>query len=203
MTTNRSSEELEMRIAVEAWGRQRFPGARVVHELVTGNCRIDMAFIQRDHIAGVEIKSSRDVLDRLETQLRAYHEYLPEVWLCSAPKWEAHKVGYPTGRVIYETGALRSTIAGGNGYAFPQPATVNHIKTVPMLHLLWRSELLNMCARYRVSASAKDTMRRLVIELARKLTGDEIVTGVCRELRARAAFPERPASDAPIFEVAA
>ena len=63
---NRSSEELEIRAAVETWGRAKWPGSRVVHELVTGSCRIDMAFIQSDHIAGVEIKSSRDRLARLD-----------------------------------------------------------------------------------------------------------------------------------------
>ena len=47
MTINRSAEEFEMRRTIEAWGREKWPRSRVVHELVIANkCRIDMAFIE-------------------------------------------------------------------------------------------------------------------------------------------------------------
>lgn len=56
-----------MRRAIEAWGRERWPDARLVHELVVAQeRRIDMAFIQPGNIVGIEIKSSRDTLDRLD-----------------------------------------------------------------------------------------------------------------------------------------
>jgi hypothetical protein len=202
MTTNRSSEELEMRAMIETWGRQRYPGARVVHELVTGGCRIDMAFIQRDHVAGVEIKSSKDVLDRLDKQIETYHRMLPEVWVCAAPRWDDHEIPYRTGRLWIADGKAQSW-RQEKGWPRQQPAIVDRTMTVPMLHLLWQAELFSLCAHSRVSASRRDRMSLLTAALARKLTGDEIVAGVCRELRARAAFPERPASDGPIREVAA
>lgn len=52
---------------------------------------------------------------------------------------------------------------------------------------------------------ARGRLRFRQADVARALTGDEIVREVCRELRARDAFPRRPdhpASDAPIHEAA-
>ena len=89
---NTSIEEQEIRVAVEAWGRKRFGDVRVIHELALGERRIDMVFVCRDDIVGVEIKGPKDSLSdgRLPEQLREFNFYLPEVWLAVAPRWLKH-----------------------------------------------------------------------------------------------------------------
>lgn len=196
MTTNRSAEELEMRRAVEAWGRARWPGARLVHELVVGRCRIDMAFIGADHLAGVEIKSGRDVIDRLDPQLAAYRAALPEVWVCAAQRWDGHSVPYGVGRLWIGAGGAVSSRHPQHG--FPISATPERSITVPMLGLLWQSELFSLAIRHGLPVARRTPIHPLIEAIARRLTGDEIVAGVCSQLRARDAFPKNPPSDPPV-----
>lgn len=190
-----------MRDLATKWGRARWPGCRVVHELVVNECRIDMAFIQKDHIAGLELKSSRDVLDRLENQVKTFSAVLPELWVGIAPKWcdevSAH-TRYQTGLVCFdvENGETRSACPYRNH------AEVDRTITVPLIDLLWRDETASIAHRMCVPIKKREAMCRIVPLLVRKLTGDEIVREVCRELRGRNAFPERPKSDAPILEAA-
>lgn len=196
MTTNRSSEELEMRRAVEAWGRERWPSARVVHELVVGVRRIDMAFIGPSHLAGVEIKSGRDRLDRLDPQLEAFRSALPEVWVFAAERWNDHSLPYGIGRLwIGANGAVSSRHPT---HGFPQVADADRSVTVAMLGLLWQSELFSLAVRSGLPVTRRTPIKPLIDIIARALTGDEIVAGVCAQLRARDAFPKRPASDPPI-----
>lgn len=68
--------------------RRVWPGARVVHELMMeqGGNRLDLAAITGDHLAIVEIKSERDVFDRLRAQLRSALPVARTVWLVIAAK---------------------------------------------------------------------------------------------------------------------
>lgn len=71
----RSAEEEAIRIDVVARLRELLPGARIVHELNVagqGTNRIDVAAITPDIIVGVEIKSKKDTLERLEKQWAAF-----------------------------------------------------------------------------------------------------------------------------------
>jgi hypothetical protein len=181
LTTNRSAEELAMRDAVEAWGRARWPQARVLHELVVGNCRIDMAFITPDHIAGVEIKSSMDTLDRLPKQLREFSAHLPELWLAHADRWEAGLAnatpGVTFGRLQIRDGAV------GDWSSWYRPRLT---VTAPTLALLWRNELHAVAVRHGLlSAKARTPAYSIEPLLARRLTGDQIIAEVCHELRSR------------------
>ncbi len=201
---NRSSEELQLRAAAAAWGRKRLPGCRVIHELVCGERRADLVFVGEKDLIGVEIKSSRDRLDRLDEQIKEYGRYFPEVWLFIAPKWtQAAKklakelsgmniaVGHP-GRVE----VLRPSRA--------KPPYRDELVTARMLEWLWVDEAARIANRTQVipgpvvgSRYPAANVRKL---LARLLTGNEIIREVCRELRARPLVgqmsdpPLRPAS---------
>ncbi len=197
MAIKRSSEEFAMREAIAAWGRKRWPGARLVHELVVAQeCRVDMAFIGTDSITGIEIKSSRDTLDRLENQVRVFRAHLPSVIVAVAPKWMTdgyfnHGFRLDGWVCCTETQVIATGVIG-------EP---RRQVTAPMLDLLWASELRAIAARTRVSTDPRRPGYRIIPDLARMLTGDEIVREVCRELRARDAFPKtagHPASDPPI-----
>jgi hypothetical protein len=94
----RSDNELKIREAVEAWGRPRWPNARVVHELVMGRgaVRADVAFITPNHIAMVEIKSDRDDTDRLLHQAGMFRAAVPELWIASSHSAEKGSSTPPT-----------------------------------------------------------------------------------------------------------
>lgn len=183
---NRSREELAMRDLIETWGRKRWPGSRCVHELVVGECRVDIAFINDSHLAVVEIKSSADTLARLEKQIRTFRRHCPEVWLAIAPRWADKDFTALMDATGYAQ-CHRITVDARSG-ALDQGYThrsIDYTVTAPMLDLLWRDELLRVCKRTRCFMGNKGTMREFVDLLSRKMTGDEIVREVCRELRAR------------------
>lgn len=190
MTTNRSSEELAMRGHVETWGRARWPAARVFHELVISDCRIDIAFILPRDLIGVEIKSSKDVLTRLEKQTRVFGQSLPEFWLAIAPKWKdsPDKPYFRNEIIVGENGVEPCRYGGSNPLR-------NGVVYSAMLELLWADEARSIAAR-KGCLSDKRTPRHTVIpELALRLTGAEILEEVCRELRGRGT---RFKADAPI-----
>ena len=189
---NRSAEEIGMRASVEAWGRSVFPGARLVHELVVAQSRrCDMAFILPDGIVGVEIKSSHDVLDRLEGQASCFVQHLSLTLIAAAPK---HSKDFC--RVV---GAPVIRCEPGVPFAPSRwELNLDRSVTAQMLHLLWAAELRSMAAHYRIAHGPRTPMRPLIADLAQLLTGREIVAGVCRELRARSAFPKFPVSDPPV-----
>ena len=193
---NRSAEEIAMREAVATWGREKWPRARLVHELVVTTSRIDMAFIEPDNIIGVEIKSSRDTLDRLTEQMRTFREHLPSVVLVIAPKWDNNN-SYGADDVVCCDVASDVPIDAHMRFLSPRMTV-----TAPMLKLLWASEARAIAARHNLGSNPRLPLNTSIPRLARKLIGDEIVREVCRELRARDAFPKadgHPASDPPIF----
>lgn len=188
--TNRSSEELAMRDHVEAWGRARFSDARVFHELVIGECRLDIAFIRPKDLIGVEIKSSKDVLTRLEKQKRIFGQCLPEFWLAIAPKWkDSPDKPYFRNEIIVGENGVEPPLYGGW-----QPFRNSGVYSA-MLELLWADEARSIAAR-KGCLSGKNTPRHAVIpELALRLTGAEILEEVCRELRGRST---KFKADAPV-----
>lgn len=205
MPSNRSDEELQMRDALIAWGRARWPGARVLEELAVGGCRVDLAFVQANHIAAVEIKSSRDTLDRLQRQIEDFSGAIPEIWVAIAPRWIGHLhdrehpdyAGLPwsIGHVVVDAGIVSETIKYAH-WEMPHSADVDEILTAPMLHLCHRVEMMAIAAGKGLTHKPRAPRRDLLRLLSRGLTGDEIVAGVCEQLRMRSrGWP----GDAPIL----
>ncbi len=193
-----SSEEAEMRDAVIAWGRAKWPNARVIHELQIGGCRSDLAFVLPDNLIVVEIKSSRDVMDRFENQMRQYTRHVPEIWIAFAPKWFEHvkrHAPHGVGWLQVADGKIEETFVFSERYSSDRPAHMDAVRTVPMLYLLLKPELQSLGRQHRLKIKSKMDCITLYRVLARGLTGDQIVNGVCAHLRAR---PVGWVADAPI-----
>lgn len=175
-----------MRCALIAWGRLRWPGARVLEELEVGSCRVDLAFVQSDHVAAIEIKSSADTLARLDRQINNFTRSIPEVWVGVAPKWLEHlqELPWQVGRLIVKDGVV-SEVMKYPRCELRYPAIVDRVMTVPMLHLCHRAELLAIASDNGLKHSPRARIKDLIELQARKLTGDQIITGCCRQLRAR------------------
>ena len=194
-----SPEEARIRCALAAWGHRRWPGYRCLHEVPLSERRIDMAFVGVKDIVGIEIKSSRDRLDRLEGQIEEYRRWLPEVWVAVATKWRDHDaVQFSRRNLIVVDDAARGV-----------PDVIEHrrgrrpyrdeLVCSRMLGLLWREEAARIAQRTGVipgNSPTRDPRHKILPMLARLLTGNEIMREVCTELRQRPAFGWQ--SDRPI-----
>lgn len=193
---NASAEERDMRAAVTAWARSRWPGCAILPEVPVGQVRIDLMVLTGTEIVGVEIKSSLDTLKRLPSQLDEYLHCIPEVWLAMAPKWwraiTAQPVGqarvelpFMVGRLTVEDGVLRETHPTPSGIEMARPALTNPMTTSGALHLLWRDELLSIASAHGVKTRSRATVLEICGQLARALTGDEIVSGTSAAIMSR------------------
>lgn len=179
------TEERRIRAAVTAWGRERWPGCRVLHELVLGERRVDLVFVGERDLVGMEIKSSVDTLARLADQMKEYRRYLPEVWAAVALKWRDDD------ELSRERNVLTVTSEGAVHQESPSGGFKperDELVCSRLLELLWRDEAAAIAVRHDVIPIRvpKQFNRGKILKLlARLLTGNEIITEVCRELRAR------------------
>lgn len=224
---NRSPEELRMRELVVPHLREMYPTARIIHELPLrfSSNRIDLAAVTETEIIAVEIKSSRDVIDRLENQIRAFSPIVSRMIVALAPKWnvslplieEERPDGGKRWRAQYtETQQIINRIGGCEVWTVDATTgLVDRTKTwatrppapwgAEMLHMLHVVEIAEVAGRHRIipdgPRSKKPNHLDYVKACARRMTGDEIAAAVCRALRRRDAFDR--ASDPPMIEVPA
>lgn len=202
-----SPAEREIRVAVVARIRRDLPRARVVHELVCGSSRADLAAVEPDRVVLFEIKSERDTLDRLENQMKAFIAASHVTVLVAHDCWfDRSRYNDGSERVVWPHPFRGSEIWCypeqaptniGSGYRWnlPRP-TLRQPAARKLLGLLWRQELIAECNRHRISTARRPTMDVMIDDMAWLMTGQEIVKAVCRQLRTRP-FPE---ADAPIVE---
>lgn len=215
----RSAEEGAMRAIVAQHLRARWPFARVIHEFPLRYSRssIDMAAITETDIIGVEIKSSRDVIDRLERQLRGFVPICTKIIVALAPKWneklpslekpgrrggtiyesqltEAQAViarvqetSIETWTCCHETETMKNTNGGWGSQKLPWPARMLDILHCVELELILSGGIVPHKPR------AHELLVRLVHD---RLTGPQIIKAVCRALRTRPGFAAE--SDPPV-----
>lgn len=217
----RSAEEGVMRDIIVARLRLSWPGARMIHELPTrySSNRIDLAAVTRDEIIAVEIKSSRDVADRLEAQIAAFSPIVTRLIVALAPKWNPYPVplvwteeknGARTGRPAYTPAqdAIRRhyaghiqtwTVSAEAGTSLQTDGHGERPNRTPwvrrMLDILHVAELERVAFEHRISLG-RGRHHDLVEACAQHLTGRQAVRATCSALRRRAAFAA--GSDAPI-----
>jgi len=215
---NRSSEEMDMRAIVVPELRKRWPGARIIHELPLrySTNRIDLAAVTETEIISVEIKSSRDVMDRLEAQLRAFHPISARIIAALAPRWNEQlpmieskiKLGTcfrpqytETQEIIRKVGGVEvwtvDAATGGFNVTNGGPYRSNKPWLAQMLDMLHVSELVEIANRHQISVAKRPTHLTLVTDLVDLMQGREVVRAACAALRSRNAFDKM--SDAPVF----
>ena len=197
-----SASERLIRDAVVARARELMPDARIIHELVVGWCRADVAAVEPDRVTLFEIKSEKDTLDRLEKQASTFVKSSHQAVFVLHEKWFANRE-WMTGEIY-----------AGKTWRFPEPDRTNrwisNVWDLPpptlkqpaprvLLDLMWRAEMVVEAIWHGVRADRRMNMERIKDEMVWAMTGRQITEAVCRQLRARA-FPE---ADPPIFEKAA
>ena len=216
---SRSNEEGVMREIVAARLRELWPTARIIHEpsLRYSSNRLDMAAVTETEINAVEIKSSRDVPDRLEAQLRGFAPICSRIIVALAPKWNVKLpslerplrhggIGYfpqrtevqeiihsvaethiATWTVCANTGTIEVTDSGYSSNEHPWAHR--------MLHILHVAELAEITREHCIAWHGSSHWN-LVSVCCAGMTGKQIKRAVCKALRKRAAFAA--GSDAPI-----
>jgi hypothetical protein len=197
-----SIAEERIRAKAEALLRRLFPDARIIHELVLcqGGVRIDLAAVRPGYIAALEIKSERDVLKRLPSQIEAAMAVTDLFGVCVAEKHAAKfaksyeprseaKIALPYGAHL-----LVETCDGFETRFTPfheawagdriQPRLCN---PADRLEMLWADEL-RVISRSR---HPRQAAKQLACET---MTGRQLREAVCAALRARP-FPR---ADAPL-----
>lgn len=197
--------ELALRNSLERFCRQRWPEARICHEMMMGERRVraDVVAIDHSHIAAFEVKGDYDETVRLLHQVGMYQLCVPEVWMV-----------VPVGRHAEDARILRHLLpsvgllvgagqSSANHYVFdgkdfdlvveaePEPRAVH---PEMMMEMLWAQELRGCCDRLRVATSKKPTRPEMIKKLL-ELPLTELQREVCIELRGRDAMWR---ADAPI-----
>lgn len=200
-----AKSELALRASLEAFCRERWPDARIVHEIVMGEgrTRADVAAIGPAHIAAFEVKGAYDDTTRLMHQVGMFQLCVPEVWIVAAENHDrdAKLIRHllPSVGVLIGTGMGRDY--GGRSdlddvtlrvecEAAPRPPVPEMA-----LRMLWAAEVRAACASLKVAYGAKTTREHCVKGLLAVAKPDEIIEVVCTQLRGRDALWR---ADAPI-----
>lgn len=204
-----SASERAIRDAVATFLRRELPQARIIHELVCGGSRADLAAVERERVLLFEVKSEKDVLARLPTQLRDFTGCAHGTVLIAHEKW-FDKTPYNNGNLrlawphrsewrcdVWVYPETTPDPYRSYQWRLPRPSLAQP-HAAALLGLLWKDELLAEAARHRIAITARSRVPDIVELMAWHMTGREIAQAVCRQLRTRP-FPE---ADAPISEQA-
>lgn len=214
-----SEEEPAMRELVVPHLRGAYPGGRVVHEfpLRFSAKRLDLAVIMPTEIIGVEIKSSKDTLDRLAGQLEGFANVVSRFIVALAPCWNEQrpmvkqKAKYGFAYIDDFTAAQRIVHnSRANSYTeifdccaatkrFEKTKAVYHENVAHphrVLSLLHVAELKRIAMRAGIGVGTRHDI--IVKKLFNEMPGKKVMEESCRQLRWRDAFC--PGTDAPIFD---
>lgn len=200
MPAHRSDAEAEIREAVVDHIRHHRPNARIIHEINAGGGvnRIDVMAVDVAEIISVEIKSEKDKLDRLPSQIETmtkcshavfaalHRKFMPEMGTYLI-KPRPDGVPYGVG-VWYFPKAQDMAEAHHPAYSWDAPGVdVSLSNPLPpdSLHLLHRDELAEMAHDIGIPAPRGANMRFLVKSIRWSGTGRDITRGICRMLRKR------------------
>lgn len=170
------------------------PDTLVVDELGLAHAksRVDVAVIN-GCIHGYEIKSAKDNLDRLASQIDIYRQTLQKLTIVAAPKHIEGIVAHAPewcGVIMAEQGPR-----GGISFQVFRNAAANpDIDPVMMAHLLWRDEVIELLDRAGYAPKDFRRPRKQLYEmLCESMTLPEITASIRRFMVQRRTWRDHPA----------
>lgn len=201
----RAAAELALRNTLEQFCRDRWPNARICHEMVMGarTVRADVVAIGTAHIAAFEVKGEYDEMTRMLHQVGMYQLCVPEVWMVVpiGKAADAKILRHLLPSVGLLVGAGKSKLNDyefdGKDFHLVIEAAPKKFKPVPemMLEMLWRDELASACSRLRCLTVTPKTTRPVMIKAMLEMPYADVLQQTCIELRAREALWR---ADAPV-----
>jgi hypothetical protein len=188
--------DIDIRLALHAQRLRRVkahPDTLVIDELglAHAKCRIDIAVIN-GCIHGYEIKSAKDTLNRLNSQIDICRQTLQKLTIVAAPK---HVSGIMTrapewcGIIAAEQGPR-----GGISFSVLRNAVTNHeVDPVMMAHLLWRDEVIDLLIQIGYAPRELRQPRKHLYEmLCKAMTIREITAAIRTFMAQRQSWRDRP-----------
>lgn len=188
--------DFDIRLALHAKRLRRakaHPDTLVIDELglAHAKCRVDVAVI-KGYIHGYEIKSAKDKLDRLNSQIDIYRKTLQKLTIVAAPK---HVAGVMTrapewcGLILAEGGPR-----GGIRFSIVRNAVANpEVDPVMLAHLLWRDEVIDLLSQIGYAPRELRRPRKHLYEmLCEAMTLREITASIRTFMTERQAWRDRP-----------
>lgn len=159
---------------------------RIFEELVIGKSRADAILVKENEILGFEIKSDKDSLARLVTQVKNYERFCDKCYIVTGIHYiDKIETAVPQHWGIYdiakdEEGKLHIEMFRE---AQRNPKERPTVKLKNQMSLLWRSELSKIVKTYKlggVTTRNKRQLRELIIEKmgkeeAKRLTCDALI----------------------------
>lgn len=187
--------DLDVRLAVRSRLSDEHAGdldTRIVEEMGIwhGSVRIDLAVINGE-IAGYELKSARDTLQRLPNQAKLYGQVFDRVHLVAAEKHIEHALSeLPSWWGII----VAREAAGGVELEVHRQSERNPVvDPMQVARLLWREETLDILSRHRLDRGVRSASRdKVAARLVDSFEPHEVATHVRRALKDRAAWLGQP-----------
>lgn len=202
MPAYRSPQEAEIREPVVERLRVLMPGCRIIHEINCSNWgpnRIDVVAVGVDNLAAVEVKGSKDKLDRLPDQVfgmrNCTHYAISALHEKHFKKVDSHVLGRAYSSPDQAKG---STVWGfgldetRNTYHYMEynlaDKWVKPMMGPPfgLINMMWRDELREIVSRHGMSRRSSSLTIDEMISIVRwNLTGKDVAREVCAKLRQR------------------
>lgn len=174
--------DMDVRLAVRSRLKREHEhdaDTRIVEEMGVwhGSVRIDLAVINGE-LAGYELKSARDTLDRLPAQASLYNQVFDRVVLVVAdnhlhqavsmlPDWWGVFVAYQAAEAV-------------NLEVFRAGAANLHVCPMQLARLLWKSEALAVLDQFELSSGLRSASRE---KIAQRLATSFDLPVLAREVR--------------------
>ena len=190
--------DLDVRLAVRSRLQREHdgdPDTRIVEEMGVwhGSVRIDLAVINGE-IAGYELKSARDTLERLPAQATLYSQVFDRVFLVAAERHIGHALP-----LLPEWWGILTAVdhEGGVRLEEVRPGGTNpSICPLQIARLLWKAEALQILERNGFATGVRSSSREKV---ARRLVDSfdlpKLAMVVRRALKDRANWLGQPVSN--------
>lgn len=182
-----SEAETRIRLKAEKFLREHWPDARILHELDIGGVRLDLAAVTEDRLILCEIKSEKDTLSRLQSQVEGAAYIGGPVLVFVAEKWMGEIGNLPHRAVVL---VERTDLFEGCIGTYTYSITPRHFSSDndgfnsrALLGLLLKPELIAMTKN--IGGKASYNVHRLQNMAHESMTGREVRRGVMAALRAR------------------
>ncbi len=160
---------------------------RIFEEFCIGKTRTDALLVMEDELIGIEFKSDKDNLDRLERQIKDYNRFCDRNYIVIGQhfreKSEALYEILPDYWGIY---SVTMDEDGTKSLELVREATANKkCRLKNQLKILWRSELIHLVKSNNLGGVTAYNKKELSDKLFKNIEKDNLRQMICQELLER------------------